>query len=63
MKFLNFNRVLVLAPHPDDAEYSMSGVVLKYTDTHFDILCLTQGGDCDSTTDKIDYMKLRMLGM
>jgi LmbE family N-acetylglucosaminyl deacetylase len=51
MKFLNFNRVLVLAPHPDDAEYSMSGVVLKYTDTHFDILCLTQGGDCDSTTD------------
>lgn len=50
MKFLNFNSVLCLAPHPDDAEYSMAGVVLKHPDTHFDILCLTQGGDCDNTT-------------
>lgn len=50
MKFLNFNRVLVLAPHPDDAEYSVAGVVLKHEDTWFDILCLTQGGDCDITT-------------
>lgn len=53
MKFLNFNKVLCLSPHPDDTEYSMAGVVLKYTDTHFDILCLTQGGDCDSTTGTI----------
>jgi len=52
MKFLNFNRVLCLSPHPDDVEYSMSGTVLKYSDTRFDILCLTQGGDCDSTTSK-----------
>jgi LmbE family N-acetylglucosaminyl deacetylase len=50
MKFLNFNRVLVLAPHPDDAEYSVAGVILKHQDTHFDVLCLTQGGDCDATT-------------
>jgi hypothetical protein len=50
MKFLNFNRVLVLAPHPDDAEYSVAGTILKYIDTQFDILCLTQGGDCDNTT-------------
>lgn len=50
MKFLNFNRILILAPHPDDAEYSTAGVVLKHQDTHFDILCLTQGGDCDTTT-------------
>jgi LmbE family N-acetylglucosaminyl deacetylase len=59
MKFLNFNRVLVLAPHPDDAEYSVAGVVLKHQDTHFDILCLTQGGDCDPTTgvDRIDEVK------
>ena len=56
MKFLNFNRVLCLSPHPDDTEYSIAGVVLKHQDTHFDILCLTQGGDCDSTTsaDRID---------
>jgi LmbE family N-acetylglucosaminyl deacetylase len=50
MKFLNFNRVLCLSPHPDDTEYSISGVVLKHPDTQFDILCLTQGGDCDSTS-------------
>ena len=50
MKFLNFNKVLCIAPHPDDAEYSIAGTVLKYVDTHFDLLCLTQGGDCDETT-------------
>ncbi len=50
MKFLNFNRILCLSPHPDDTEYSIAGVVLKHQDTHFDILCLTQGGDYDTTT-------------
>jgi LmbE family N-acetylglucosaminyl deacetylase len=56
MKFLNFDRVLCLSPHPDDTEYSIAGAILKHPDTHFDILCLTQGGDCDSTTssDRID---------
>ena len=49
MKFLEFDKVLCLAPHPDDIEYSMGGTILKYKDTHFDILCLTQGGDCDET--------------
>jgi LmbE family N-acetylglucosaminyl deacetylase len=51
MKLLNFNKILCLSPHPDDVEYSMAGTILKYNDTHFDILCLTQGGDCDSTTN------------
>lgn len=50
MKLLNFKNVLCLAPHPDDAEYSMAGLVIKYKDTNFDILCLTQGGYCDPTT-------------
>lgn len=50
MKFLGLNRVLCLSPHPDDVEFSMSGTVLKHVDTVFDILCLTQGGDCDTTT-------------
>ena len=50
MKFLGFDKVLCLAPHPDDVEYSMGGTIIKYYDTHFDILCLTQGGDCDETT-------------
>jgi len=52
MKFLNFDRVLCLSPHPDDAEYSVAGTILKYTDTVFDVLCLTEGGDCDVTTSK-----------
>lgn len=51
MKFLDFDNVLCLAPHPDDAEYSIGGTVIKYTDTNFDIVCLTQGGDCDVTTN------------
>ena len=38
MKFLGFNKVLCLSPHPDDVEYSMSGTIIKYEDTHFDIV-------------------------
>jgi len=49
MKFLGFNKVLCLSPHPDDIEYSMSGTILKYVDTHFDIVTLTSGGDFDNT--------------
>jgi len=49
-KLFNFNKVLCLSPHPDDVEYSMSGTIIKNYDTQFDILCLTQGGDCDETT-------------
>jgi len=44
MKFLNFKRVLCLSPHPDDVEYSMLGTIIKYTDTKFDIFCLSRGG-------------------
>ena len=51
MKFLEFNKVLCLAPHPDDIEYSLSGTINKYSNTEFDLLCLTQGGDCDNTTN------------
>ena len=52
MKFLNFDNVLCLSPHPDDVEYSMAGTIFKHENTHFDILCLTQGGDCDETTSQ-----------
>ena len=44
MKFLNFNRVLCLSPHPDDVEYSMLGTIIKHSSTTFDVLCLTKGG-------------------
>ena len=51
MKFLGYNKVLCLSPHPDDVEYSMSGTIIKYSDTQFDIVTLTHGGDFDSTND------------
>jgi LmbE family N-acetylglucosaminyl deacetylase len=50
MKFLNFNNVLCISPHPDDVEYSMLGTILKYSDTKFNLLQLAQGGDCDEST-------------
>ena len=50
MKFLNYNRVLCLSPHPDDVEYGMFGTIMKYKDTKFDIVVLSQGGDFDKST-------------
>jgi len=56
---LEFERVLCLSPHPDDVEYSMSGTIMKCTDTIFDIVCLSNGGDCDTTTgtSRLDEVK------
>ena len=45
MKFLGFNKVLCLAPHPDDVELGIGGSIIKYCDTHFDMLTLSGGGD------------------
>lgn len=59
MKFLNFNQVLCLSPHPDDVEYGMAGTILKYDETQFDILCLTCGGDFDSTTSGLRQQEMR----
>ena len=50
MKFLNFDNVLCLSPHPDDTEYSMSATIKKYKDTHFNILCMSHGGEDDPTS-------------
>lgn len=52
MKFLNFNKVLCLSPHPDDVEYSMSGTIAKFKSTTFDVYCLTNGTSTDSSTNK-----------
>ena len=51
MKFLNYDRVLCLSPHPDDVEYGMLGTILKYKDTQFDIIVISQGGDFDNTSN------------
>jgi len=50
MRFLNSDKVLCLAAHPDDVEYGMLGSILKYTDTKFDILVLSEGGNFDDST-------------
>ena len=50
MRFLNCDRVLCLAAHPDDVEYGMLGSIMKYTDTKFDILVLSEGGNFDEST-------------
>ena len=49
-KFLNFNKVLCLSPHPDDIEISMSATISKFSDTKFDILCLSHGTSTDITS-------------
>ena len=51
MKFLNFNKVLCLSPHPDDVEYSMSATINKYYDTKFDVVCLSPGTSTDITSN------------
>lgn len=51
MKLLGFDRVLCLSPHPDDIEYSLSGTVMKYQDTHFDLLTMSSGGDFEGSNN------------
>ena len=52
MKLLNYDKVLCLSPHPDDVEYGMLGTIMKYKDTKFDIVVLSEGGDFDESTAK-----------
>ena len=52
MKLLNYDKVLCLSPHPDDIEYGVLGTIMKYKDTKFDIVVLSQGGDFDESTAK-----------
>ena len=59
MKFLNYDRVLCLSPHPDDVEYGMLGTVMKYKDTKFDIVVLSQGGDFDKSTAELRQEECR----
>ena len=50
MKLLNYDKVLCLSPHPDDIEYGVLGTIMKYKDTKFDIVVLSEGGDFDKST-------------
>tara|TARA_Y100000361_G_scaffold144120_1_gene151885 strand:+ start:389 stop:1075 length:687 start_codon:yes stop_codon:yes gene_type:complete len=57
MKFLNYDKVLCLSPHPDDVEYGILGTICKYKDTQFDVFVLSQGGDFDKSTDKSRHLE------
>lgn len=59
MQFLNSEKILCISPHPDDVELSMSGSIMKFSDTKFDILCLTSGSEGDSTSSnkRLDEVK------
>ena len=59
MLFLITKKILCISPHPDDIELSMSGTIFKYSETSFDILCLTSGskGDSTSSSKRIDEVK------
>tara|TARA_R110000772_G_scaffold17946_1_gene49816 strand:- start:56932 stop:57576 length:645 start_codon:yes stop_codon:yes gene_type:complete len=52
MKFLGYDRVLCLSPHPDDVEYSMSGTIYKHRSTLFDVVLLSHGTVSDKSTSE-----------
>ena len=59
MQFLNSEKILCISPHPDDTELSISGSIMKFNHTKFDILCLTSGskGDPTSSTKRLDEVR------
>lgn len=59
LKMLNYDKVLVLSPHPDDAEYGMLGAMGIYKDTQFDVFVLSEGGDFDKSTAKSRHDETR----
>jgi LmbE family N-acetylglucosaminyl deacetylase len=50
MKFLEFDHVLCLNPHPDDVEYAMACTIAKHYSTEFDIFYLSLGTSTDVTS-------------
>ena len=59
MKCLNFDKVLCLSPHPDDIEIGLGGSIIKYSDTQFDMLTLSGGGDFEGTG--IDVREIELI--
>ena len=59
MKYLNINNILCLSPHTDDIEISCSGTILKYYDTDFDILCLSNGSKHDPSSKKDRFSEVK----
>ena len=61
MKFLNLNKVLCLSAHPDDVEYGVLGSMIKFGDTKFDVVVLSNGGDFDVTTGNSRFDECRWI--
>lgn len=57
-KFLGFDQVLCLSPHPDDVELSMFGTIAKYQDTLFKIMCLSYGTRGDETSNEKRFREI-----
>ena len=63
MKFLNYDTVLCVSPHPDDIEYSMMGTILKHVDTHFIILNLDSLRETFKGINLIDIKSISYLSI
>jgi len=50
MKFLGYDNILCISPHPDDVEYSIMGTIMKYSNTNFHSFQMCQGGNFDTST-------------
>ena len=59
MKLLHFNKVLCFSPHPDDVEYSMAGTIIKYKDTHFDLITMSGGGDYEGSKMDVRHEEVK----
>ena len=46
----NNSKVIALSPHPDDVEFSASGMMMKMPYIDFINITLSSGGDFDNTT-------------
>ena len=58
MKFLNYNKVLILSPHPDDCEYAISATISKHLGTMFHVYNISSGGKYSNNgNDRLDEVK------
>ena len=47
--------------HPDDVEYGVLGSMIKFGDTKFDVVVLSNGGDFDVTTGNSRFDECRWI--
>lgn len=57
-RFLGFDTVLCLSPHPDDVEYSVSGTIISHPGTCFDQILLSYGTKQDACSSR--YLEVEL---